>query len=165
MKTLRWLLLIVVVLTGIWYVWAPRRAFDRMMRAVVIGDEVALATTIDFGTLRQNLRTDLQAAIDGRVKAEPSLKATLAATMLEPMLQAMLTPSGIAEAVNTLALSGLDADSAVAATEPRFRYRGPSTVEVELGGTIEDPAGTLTFSRRGAQWQLTRMQGGLLGAR
>jgi hypothetical protein len=165
MKTLRWLLLIVVVLTGIWYVWAPRRAFDRMMRAVVLGDDTALATTIDFGTLRQNLRTDLQTALDGGIKAEPSLKATLATTMLEPMLQAMLTPGGIAETVNAMALAGLDADSVATAVEPRFRYRGPSTVEVELGGTVADPAGTLTFSRRGAQWQLTRMQGGLLGAR
>jgi hypothetical protein len=165
MKTLRWILLVAVILTGVWYVWAPRRAFDRMMRAVVLGDEAALATTIDFGTLRQNLRTDLQSAIDGRVKAEPSLKATLATTMLEPMLQAMLTPNGIAEAVSTLSLAGVEADSVATAVEPRFRYRGPSTVEVELGGTIDDPAGTLTFSRRGAQWQLTRMQGGLLGGR
>lgn len=165
MKTLRWLLFGLVVLTGAWYVWAPRRAFDRMMRAVVLGDEPALASTIDFGTLRDNLRTDLQTAIDGRVKAEPSVKAALASTMLEPMLQAMLTPSGIAETVNTLALTGVEADSVAAAVEPRFRYRGPGTVLVELGGTIEKPAGTLTFSRRGAQWQLTRMQGGLLGGR
>ncbi|HET9133452.1 MAG TPA: DUF2939 domain-containing protein [Gemmatimonadales bacterium] len=165
MRFLRWLLLGLVVLTGIWYVWTPRRAYDRMMRGLVTADEAAIAATVDFPVLRDHLRADLQTAIDGRITAEPSLRATLASTMLEPMLQLLLTPSGLAEAVNTLALTGPEADSLAASVEPRFRYRGPSTVEVELGGTIEDPAGTLTFSRRGIGWQLTRMQGGLLGDR
>ena len=45
-RSLRWTLLIVLVLTGVWYYLAPRRAYDRFLQAVAFGNEAELEATV-----------------------------------------------------------------------------------------------------------------------
>jgi len=157
-KPFRWLLVAAVLLTGIWYVTSPRRAWDRFLGAIVMGQEAELQATIDFPTLRDNLRVDLRAAMSQR----SDLSGAIGGVLVDQLVSGIVTPLGLTRLVTafgTRSPSAADRDSLDARTVTSFRYRGPSTVDVRLRAASADPssAGVFTFTRSGLRWRLTRI--------
>ena len=158
-RSLRWTLLIVLVLTGVWYYLAPRRAYDRFLQAVAFGNEAELEATVDFPLLRMNLREDLRKGIEARARS--GLGATVATAMLGGLVDAAVTPEGLSQIVTQFGtrLPGPDAaDSLTGTAVTSYRYRAPSQVDVVLypAGKTADDGGVLTFTRSGLTWKLTR---------
>ncbi len=158
-RFLRWTLLIALVLTGAWFYWAPRRAYDRFLQAIAFGNASELDATVDFPQLRMNLREDLRKGIEARARL--GIGATVALSMLGGLVDAAVTPEGLSQIVTRFGtrLPGPDAaDSLAGNTVTSFRYRALSQVDVVLypaGKTAED-GGVLTFTRSGLTWKLTR---------
>jgi|CXWL01.1.fsa_nt_gi hypothetical protein len=158
-RFLRWTLLVVVVLTGAWFYFAPRRAYDRFIQAVAFGNEAELEATVDFPVLRMNLREDLRKGIEAR--ARTGIGATAAIAMLGGLVDAAVTPEGLSQIVTQFGTRrpGPDAaDSLTGKTVTAYRYRAPSQVDVVLypEGRTADAGGILTFTRSGLTWKLTR---------
>lgn len=158
-RLLRWTLLTALVLAGVWYYYAPRRAYDRFIRAVAFADEAELEATVDFPVLRMHLREDLRQGIEAR--ARTGLGATVVTSMLGGLVDAAVTPEGLSEIVTQFGtrIPGPGAaDSLAEKTERSFRYRAPSQVDVVLypAGKTADEGGVLTFTRSGLTWKLTR---------
>lgn len=162
MRRLRWLLVLLVLLTGAWYAWAPRRAWDNFLEAIVDGREHDLQETIEFPILRGNLKRDLRVAVQGRMKGDAPLVSGLAGALIDPIVDLTMTPQGLERLVTgfgTRTPRPGEADSLAAGTETAFRYRGPSRVDVRVnarGGDPED-AGIFTFQRFGLSWRLVRI--------
>lgn len=158
-RFLRWTLLLVLVVTGGWFYWAPRRAYDRFLHAVAFGNASELEATVDFPELRKHLREDLRKGI--QVRAGAGFGAAAATAMLSGLVEAAVTPEGLSQIVTGFGtrVPGPDAaDSLAGNTVTSYRYRALSQVDVVLypaGRTAED-GGVLTFTRSGLTWKLTR---------
>lgn len=162
MHRLRWLLLLLVLATGAWYLWSPRRAWDNFLQAIVVGSEADLQDTIEFPILRDNLKRDLRAALEDRVTGDAPLATGLAGAIIDPLVNLTVTPQGLANLVTgfgTRTPEPGEADSLAAGTVTDFRYRGPSRVDVRVGARGGDPedAGIFTFRRFGLSWRLVRI--------
>lgn len=159
-RPFRWLLLGAVLLTGIWYLYTPRRAWDRFLQGVVLADPSELQATVDFPTLRDQLRRDLEAGLASR----SSLAAATAGPIVDQLIAQVMTPRGLASLVTAFGMrtpEAADRDTLDARTVTSFRYRGPSTVDVHIRAASADPedSGVFTFTRQGLQWRLTRIWG------
>lgn len=157
-----------VLVGGAWLYRAPRRTYDRLVKAVAYGDPAELEATVDFVVLRRNLREDLQAGLARR--AGDGMGATIAGAMLGAMVDAAVTPSGLSQIITgfgTREVDGNSADTAAVGTTTAYRYRSPSRVDVLLYPADETPAdgGVLTFTRTGMTWKLTRAWSAKLDAR
>ncbi len=162
-RPFRWLLLGAVFLAGIWYVYTPRRAWDRFLRGVVFAQEGDLQATVDFPTLRDHLRRDLRAGL----AHQSSMPATAMGPVVDQLVGQVMTPRGFASVVTAFGMripGAADRDTFDARTVTSFRYRGPSTVDVRIRAASADPsdAGVFTFTRQGIQWRLTRIWGSRL---
>ena len=158
-RFLRWTLLIALVLTGAWFYWTPRRAYDRFIHAVAFANESELEATVDFPLLRMNLREDLRKGI--QVRAGAGMGAGAATAMLSGLVEAAVTPEGLSQIVTGFGtrIPGPEAaDSLVGNTVTSFRYRALSRVDVVLypAGKTAEEGGVLTFTRSGLTWKLTR---------
>ncbi len=158
-RFLRWTLLLALVLTGVWFYAAPRRAYHRFIQAVAFANESELDATVDFPVLRMNLREDLRKGIEAR--ARTGFGATAAIAMLGGLVDAAVTPEGLSQIVTQFGtrVPGPDAaDSLTGNTVTSFRYRALSQVDVVLypEGKTADAGGILTFTRSGLAWKLTR---------
>jgi hypothetical protein len=158
-RFLRWTLLLAVVATGIWYYVAPRRAYDRFLKAIAFGNAEELEATVNFPVLRMQLREDLRTGLERSAGKGPG--ATIALSMLGALVDAAVTPEGLNQIVTgfgTRDLSEVDPDSLTEGTATAYRYRSPSQVDVVLHpvGQASDAGGTLTFRRDGLSWKLTR---------
>ncbi len=162
MRKLRWTLLLLVLATGAWYYWSPRRAWDNFLEAIVSGREGDLHSTIEFPILRDNLKRDLRAAIDQRMTGDAAGLAGLSGALIDPLVNMTVTPQGLTQLVTgfgTRTPRPGEADSLAAGTDVSYRYRGPSRVDVRVnarGGDAED-AGIFTFRRFGLSWRLVRI--------
>lgn len=159
-KPFRWLLLGAVLLTGIWYLYAPRRAWDRFLSAAVFGQEGPLQEAVDFPTLRGHLREDLRAAM---ARKSPLTALTLG-PVVDQLVEHVLTPRGLTSVVTAFGMrtpEAADRDTLDARTETSFHYRGPSTVDVRIraASAPDAEAGVFTFTRQGLRWRLTRIGG------
>lgn len=158
-RPFRWLLLFAVLIIGAWYVVAPRRAYDRFLRALLTGSEAELVATVDFPRVRDNLKQDLAPALE---RAAGGVGAALGGVFVEQAVNSVLTPTGLAQLVNgfgSLRTRRNEAPAEDARTVTSFRYRSPSRVEVRIRSST-DPAsgaGILTFSRTALSWRLTRI--------
>jgi hypothetical protein len=162
MPRFRWLLLALVLLTGVWYYLTPRRAWDDFLEAIVTGQEARLQATIEFPILRDNLKGDLRAALEGRVQGEAPVLAGLSGVLIDPLVNATVTPQGLARLVTgfgTRTPHPDEADSLAAGSETSWHYRSPSRVDVRVRARGADPidAGIFTFQRFGLSWRLVRI--------
>jgi len=158
-RLLRWTVLVVVLVGGAWLYLAPRRAYDRLVKAVAYGDAAELEATVDFVVLRRNLREDLQAGLARR--AGDGMGATIAGAMMGAMVDAAVTPSGLSQIITgfgTRDVTANPADTTAVGTTTAYRYRSLSRVDVLLHPADETPAdgGVLTLTRTGMTWKLTR---------
>ncbi|MDX2261346.1 MAG: DUF2939 domain-containing protein [Gemmatimonadales bacterium] len=158
-RFLRWTLLLVVLGGGAWLYFAPRRAYDRLVKAIAYGDAAELEATVDFVVLRRNLREDLQAGLARR--AGDGMGATIAGAMMGAMVDAAVTPSGLSQIITgfgTRDVTENSTDTTAVGTTTAYRYRSLSRVDVLLYPADETPAdgGVLTLTRTGMTWKLTR---------
>lgn len=157
---LRWLLVLLVLLAGAWFWVAPHRAYDRLMRAIAFGSREELAVVVDFPAVREQLHTDLAAAMTRR--GQRGLGEAVVSTILDQALDAVLTPSGLSNIVTgfgTRTPNGALADTVEARTDVSFHYRSLSRVDVHIRprGEPDAQSGILTFTRDGVRWRLTRI--------
>lgn len=157
-----WLLLLLVVITGIWYWQAPRRAWDRLNRALITGQEAELQAVVDFPILRDNLKTDLRTALAVRVGGSDNLLADVSGLLLDRMVSASLTPSAIGQMIAAFGMREARPDEGsglIQASRVKYRYRSPSRVDVEVRpeGGEATAGGILTFQRSGLSWRLSRI--------
>jgi hypothetical protein len=157
---LRWLVMAALLLTGVWYLYTPRRAWDRFMRGIVLAQPKDMDATIDFDALRDNLRQDLRAALQRNGSSDLVLRASGA--LLDQLVAQTVTPRGLTSLVTafgTRTPQAADRDSLDAITVTTFHYRGPSTVDVRIRPASADAqgAGVFTFTRSGLRWRLTRV--------
>lgn len=163
MRRLRWLLLLAILAVGVWYWWAPRHAWDAFLGAIVSGDESRLGATIEFPLLRENLRHDLRQAFAerGRANGGEGLGA-LGGALIDPLVDLTVTPQGLARLVTGFGMRSPrpgEVDSVKAGTETRYRYRGPSRVDVRVrpADAETQSAGIFSFQRFGLSWRLVRV--------
>jgi hypothetical protein len=154
------LFLAAILITGVWYLWTPRRAWDRFLTAVVMADMPRLQEAVDFPILRSHLRDDIEASLVRR--SGSGLGATLAAGLVTQMVNVAVTPRGMAQLITgfgTRTPRPGDVDSVEARTDLSFRYRSPSRVDVHLrpAGDDSSAAGVVTLTRSGLTWRVTRI--------
>lgn len=157
---LRWLVMAALLLTGVWYLYTPRRAWDRFMRGIVLAQPKDMDATIDFDALRDNLRQDLRIALQRNDAGD--LATQVGGALLDQLVAQTVTPRGLTALVTafgTRTPTAADRDSLNAITVTTFHYRGPSTVEVRVhpASTDAQGAGVFTFTRSGLHWRLTRI--------
>ncbi|MEO5799248.1 MAG: DUF2939 domain-containing protein [Gemmatimonadales bacterium] len=157
---LPWLLACTMILVACWFWIAPHRAYDRLVEAVAFGSATELAAVVDFPTVRQQLKDDLQAAIARRSRSR--IGSAVTATLLESAIDATLTPSGLANlitAFGTRTPGRAAADTLKTGTEVSYRYHSLSRVDIHIRAKGESDAksGILTFTREGARWRLSRI--------
>lgn len=161
-RPLFWLLLLLVVITGVWYWQAPRRSWERLNRALITGREAELQAVIDFPILRDNLRADLRTAIAARGGASGGLLAEASGVLLDQMVAASLTPSALSQLISVFGMREArpgEGSGMIQASRVKYRYRSPSRVDVEVRpeGGEATAGGILTFERSGLSWRLSRI--------
>jgi hypothetical protein len=160
-RRFRWILLLVVLLATGWYIWSPRRAWDRFLTALVTGDEQLLSATVDFPTVRENLREDLRTALAAAPGSSGNLSTAVLGVLTDQVVNVAVTPQGLSDLLAGLATAqpGADTKDGIITQTARFRYRGPSRVDIAVGTSDapDDAKGILTFSRSGLSWRLTRV--------
>lgn len=150
-RTFLVVLLLLVTAIAAWYWIAPRRAWERFTYGITFGSEADLAATADLPTVRRNFREDVSRVIGERVNLGNGAVAGASAALMDLVVGETITAGGLSRLVAELAMESPD-------FEPRFRYRSPSRVDVEIGDGSRG-VGILTFSRTGLDWKLTRVWG------
>lgn len=158
-RSFRWLLLITLAVTVVWYVVTPRRTYDAFQMALLTGSESGLQATVDFPVLRDNLKRDLAPAVE---RAGGRLGATVGNILLEQAVNAVLTPTGLAQLVTgfgSVRRSAVDVSENPPEVVTTFRYKSPSRVDVRIRSAADSDAasGVLTFTRSALTWRLTRI--------
>jgi hypothetical protein len=154
------LLVLAALLSAAWYLWTPRRTWDRFLTAVVMADPGRLQETVDFPMLRANLQDDIERSLVA--KSGSGLGANLASGLVNQMVNVAVTPRGISQLITgfgTRTPRPGDVDSVAQRTATSFRYRSPSRVEVHIRpeGDDEAVAGVVTLRRTGFTWRVTRI--------
>ena len=107
MQRWKWPVIIAAGASLIAFVAWPYVTAYRLKAAVRSGDTAALADLIEFPTLRQGLKEQLNAAMLARLAAEPGgdggllagLGLALAGTFIDKAVDAYVTPAGVARLV------------------------------------------------------------------
>ncbi len=155
-------LLLGVVLAGVWYHQAPRRAWDRFNRALILGSESELHRTVDFPILRDNLKRDLRVAFESGAGTSNAALGGIAGALIDPMVDATLTPQGMARVLTIFGTRRGDPNtesSLLQTGRTSFRYRSPSRVDVLVQPADGEPSsgGIFTLARSGFTWQVVRI--------
>jgi hypothetical protein len=98
------LCLAVALLFAAAYFGSPFLALQTLRSAIRSGDQARVEQLVDFPSVRDHLKTDLEAQIAARIDSEPSLKGnflgrlglSLAPTLVNRMVDNLVTPSSIA---------------------------------------------------------------------
>ena len=100
-----------VVIACVVVVWAaaPILAAQGLIRAAKAGDEARIAQLVDFPSLRESLKTELNAELITRMRKDPriadnglgGLAMMLAPSLLESAVDSFVTPQGVAQMVTT----------------------------------------------------------------
>lgn len=85
-----------------WYLISPWYTLNRMAAAVEAGDRDALASYIDYETLRRDAKAELMADVLGPLDANDAgsgeFGTLLADAMIGPTVEQMISPEGLARA-------------------------------------------------------------------
>lgn len=154
--------LLLAVLVGIWYHQAPRRAWDRFNRALILGSEAELYRTVDFPILRDNLKRDLRLAFESNTGSSGGAIGGMAGVLIDPMVDATLTPQGMARVLTVFGTRRGDpaTESSLLQTgRTTFDFRSPSRVDVLVQPTDGEPSagGIFTLKRSGLTWRVARI--------
>lgn len=152
-----WLVLLVLVIVAAWYWTAPRRTWDRFLRAVAVGDAAALEQVVDFPSVRTHLKSDLRVALDTRNSSLPrGATPVLGGVVIDPLVDMIVSPGGLEQLVTSFGTRDTDLAQR---TVVSFRYRSLSRVDIHIRSSVdpEREAGVFTFERSGATWRLSRV--------
>ncbi len=150
------------------YFASPLFAFGALKGALQAGDRDRLEQLIDFPSVKDGLKQDLNAAMMEQLTNDPEMKdnpfaglgMALAPMMVDRMVDAMVTPAGLAKATHTD--KGDAADRGVGKPGPKARFKyayvGLDRFKVSNSDTPEETA-ALVMERRGLfHWKLVRLQ-------
>jgi hypothetical protein len=143
------------------YVASPYAAVALVMRAVSQGDEDALASRIDFASLRASITEQLQARM-----ARPGQADDSARMMLPTLVNSFVTPQGFATMLRASTdppLAGAPVGAGSASPSPAranfgdlevgwFFFTGPARFEVH------SKRGNLVLEPRGAWWRVVDLE-------
>ncbi len=156
---LLWLLLLLLIVAGSWFLIAPRRAYDRFLQAIAFGSKSGLAETVDVPALRQHFFDDVRGALSRR--SDFHLRGAAVDSFLTSAAEVALNPSGLASLVTGFGTrTPTDAaDTLHGAPVVTYQYRSLSRMDVRIRAAEEreSRAGILTFTRTGTTWRLSRI--------
>ncbi|MEO5826271.1 MAG: DUF2939 domain-containing protein [Gemmatimonadales bacterium] len=152
-----WLVLLALVLVAAWYWVAPRRTWDRFLRAVAVGDGIALEQVVDFSSVRIHLKSDLRRSLETRNGGiTRAATPVLGGVVIDPLVDMIVSPSGLEQLITSFGTRNVDVAQQ---TIVSFRYRSLSRVDVHVRSSVdpEREAGVFTFERSGVTWRLSRV--------
>ena len=169
-NTKMFLSLLIALIIGIAFYLTPYLAFHNMKKAVENKDADTLSDYVDYPSLRESLKANLNAKMVGEItenkEANPfgTLGAVLAALLINPMVDVLITPESLAVLMKgerpqlDKSKSGLKADSKSERpkTEISRSYKSFNrfVVKVKEKGSDEEPV-ELLFKRDGLiSWKL-----------
>lgn len=168
------LALVVVVLLLAWAVAAPYLTVYRMKVAADARDGEALSQHIDFPSVRQSFKDQLNARMLGEAKPGEqgsglkALGASFAGVVVDRMVDAYVTPAAIGEMMRGAPADAPaptrdespspppDAEQAPLA-DARMGYRGLSRFVIEVEERQKGETAQFVLRRRGLGWQLTEI--------
>lgn len=146
----------------------PYRTLSALKRALSQNDSAALAECVDFPTLRQNLKTQLQSRANSGLNAiAPSgilsqIAGGIAGGVIDASVDAFVTPTGLNSLLAGVSLAGTRLPSAAGAA-PRSRlenaqgsFESLSTFVVTVPSSSNNVV--IELSRNGLDWQVTNVR-------
>lgn len=158
-----------VVFAGGVYGGSPYFAASNLRETAAKGDADALDELVDFPSVRESLKAQMNAAMMAKMQSDPEmannpfagLGMMLAPTIIERAVDAYVTPEGMAAIVRGKKPAG--ASKAEAANpEPDYKseWLDLDTFRVTpVGQGANDPMPSFIFKRQGfASWELTKIE-------
>jgi len=165
LKKLWWVAAVLAVLAGVYLIGSPYLTVYRMKSAAERHDGPGLSEFIEFPSVRQSLKDQLNAHLANEMASDPDMAdnpfsaigTALAGTLAEKMVDAYVTPAGISRLMSGASLSD-KGDSSSYGSNPldgaSMGYqsfdRFAITVKDDQGENIE-----FVLRRRGIGWKLT----------
>jgi hypothetical protein len=146
-------MVIVVVLA--WFFALPALAANELQQALKSGDTIGINKTVDFVSLRENLRGTLGGALTQANPNEPSsmIGSALSGLLLNPLVDQLVTPAGL----SLLFQGGMGSFSGQGTTNFRVSsgLQGLDRFAIVLTD-LSNPQNTITLvlMPRGMQWKL-----------
>jgi hypothetical protein len=168
----RWPAVIVAGLLVAAFLASPYLTAHRIGAAVRDGDEAALADLVDFPSVRQNLKDQMNAAALARITQGSSggqelltgLGLALAGMFIDKAVDTFVTPSGVARLVSERQIvvqPGRDPAAPAEKREPfagaRMSYETFDRFVITVEGGVGGKTGTFVLRRRGLGWKLTEI--------
>ncbi|MBP7704490.1 MAG: DUF2939 domain-containing protein [Caulobacter sp.] len=176
-KLLIGLAVAVAVLVAGLYAASPFWAMNRLRAAIEAGDRDRLEELVDFPSVRENLKADLNAAMMARIRNAPDLRdnpfaglgMVLVPAIVDRLVDAMITPAGLAQLSEgeSPTPGGQRSESAKAPEskpaerkeEPKLAYGYRDLNRFQVVQTVDRGELTWVFRRRGLfSWQLVRLE-------
>jgi hypothetical protein len=160
--------IVAVLLVG-WGIASPYVVSQQMKSAAEARDGEVLSEHIEFPTLRQNVKDQLNAAMAkemiNEVESNPfaAMGAAFGSMMVEGMVDAFVTPASITEMIKGEAAKETRKQSSSEDTEPRKAFKDAklsykSWDKFTIAIPAEDGAVTsFVLQRRGLGWKLTNI--------
>lgn len=164
-KKLWWLVGALAVLAGIYLVGSPYLTVYQMKSAAEKRDGAALSEFIEFPSVRQSLKDQLNAHLADEMAADPEMAdnpfsaigSALAGTLAEKMVDAYVTPAGITRLMAGSSLSSKGDSSSYGTNPLADASMGYQSLD-KFAVTVKDDDGEnidFILRRRGIGWKLT----------
>jgi hypothetical protein len=162
------LVIVTALLVG-WAISSPYVVSQQMKSAAEARDGEALSEHIEFPTLRQNVKDQLNAAMAkemiNEVESNPfaAMGAAFGSMMVEGMVDAFVTPASITEMIKGESAKGARKQSSSEGTEPGKAFKDAelsykSWDKFSIAVSAEDGEVTsFVLQRRGLGWKLTNI--------
>jgi hypothetical protein len=157
-KAVNFLVVALVAGSVAWLYASPYHAMRSLRSAAIDGDEARLSKYVDFPAVRENLKTDVRAAMRERSKSDSDgplagLGEVLGGTIVDGAVDMFVSPSGIAAISRGVRPNRRSSDESKS-DDYKIKKRRLNSFMVEFEDS-EAPA--LVFSRKGIGWQVTRI--------
>jgi hypothetical protein len=146
---------VVIVVILAWFFALPTLAANELQQALKSGDTIGINKTVDFVSLRENLRGTLGGALTQANPNEPSsmIGSALSGLLLNPLVDQLVTPAGL----SLLFQGGMGSFSGLGTTNFRVSSGLQSLDRFAIVLTdLSNPQNTITLvlMPRGMQWKL-----------
>lgn len=147
----------------------PYRTLNGLQTAVTRGDSDAISKYVDFASLRQNLKDQLNARANAQVNSVfhngivSQIAGGLATSVVDGTVDALVTPVGLNRLLAGAALAvGQYSDNSPTSLQQRFQsgrgsFESLSTFTLAIPATAGSEI-VLVLTRNGLTWQLTNVR-------
>lgn len=141
----------------VWTIW-PYWAIYDLQTALVRGDKIRLASTVDWDSVREGVRDDLKAAYTAKiVNADPRIQAlsqAMSAAAIDQVVNAQINPSMLSE----MARNGGDPSDPMGQVRYAFFAGSPLVFRMDIGSRFSTPdEQTIYLLEWNLGWKLKRI--------